>query len=464
MDSIDTKYYKNYAEKHTYNYEEIANALDVVREFIKTHQRILYGGMAVDLALKKKGEGIYAEGILPDYDFISDNHIDDSYELADILHQKGFTNVSSIQAMHGTTRRVRINFVVVADITYMPSNIYEMMPFLETQGIRSVHPSYQRIDMHKALSNLLGNPPLEVIFNRFSKDIKRFTLLDEAYPVEFTPVEKLNTRRVQFNIEPDVLYGGFVAYGIFYEMFNRMVKAKNIEVKLPIIELSTDIQIKGVKLSMNIPEWKTSVDNWEDASRVCIYTDDFQRYVKRAPKSTTVKYYNKFLDDYRYGTVLIDDVEIFDTYGSLLPYYVYEGVKITNYQLVLLYLLQRYFTTSNPIFNTFYVSMVNMVKTIIPHVDNGKESPFDISVKSHGEDNWSQTYVKLMTEAVERIADVDKKTIFRESFGYYPANFPATTLVDAKENWSYFDITSSELFSMNGQETTPFEPLKIPSL
>lgn len=464
MDKLDTKLYEDFADKHAYNYEEIANALDIVRDFIKKNKRILYGGMAVDLALKKKGKGIYAEGILPDYDFMSDNHIDDSYELADILYQKGFTNVSSIQAMHSTTRRVRVNFVVVADITYIPSNIYEMMPFIETEGIRSIHPSFQRMDMHKALSNLLGNPPLEVIYNRFNKDIKRFTLLDENYPIEFENPAELKMKNIKVNIEKDALYGGFVAYGVYHNMFQKMVKAKNIDVKLPILEYSPKIKIDKGVLNIDIPDWETKDPNlWEDYPRLCIYTDDFQKYVKSAKKGSKITYYNRFLDDYRYRTVLINDVEIFDTKGNLIPYYKYNNVKITNYQIILLYFLQRHFTTSNELYLTFYVSLMNMVKTIIPHVEGGKESPFDVTVKSHGKYNWNPVYVKLMTEAVENLKGDDEKTIFREPFGYYPANYEANTLVDAKENWAYFDISTSELFSINGEETAPFEPLEIPS-
>lgn len=466
MDKLDTKYYKDYAEKHTYNYEEIANALDVVRDFIKQNKRILYGGMSVDLALKKKGKGIYADGILPDYDFMSDNHIDDSYELADILYQKNFTNVSSIQAMHGTTRRVRVNFVVVADITYIPSNIYELMPFIETNGIRSVHPSYQRIDMHKALSNLIGNPPLEVIFNRFSKDIKRFTLLDEAYPIETDFPKEISMQKVTINIESDVLYGGFVAYAIYNSMFKELIKTAGIEAKLPIIDYDSKLAITGNKLSLQIPSWKDEDSNWENFARVCIMTDDFERYVKNASKGSSIKYYNRFLDNYRYRTVLIDDVEIMDTKGDVLPFYKYKNVKITNYQLILLYMMQRHFTTANPIFIVFYLSMINMVKTIMPILNdkNAPESPFDVTVKSHGKFNWNPVYVKLMTEAVERLRGDGEKTIFREQFGYYPANFEAHTLADAKENWPDFDIDASDLFSINGEETKAFAPLEIPML
>lgn len=465
MDKLDTKYYKDYAEKRIYNYEEITNALDIVRDFIKQNKRILYGGMAVDLALKKKGRRLYAEGILPDYDFMSDNHIDDSYEIADILYQKGFTNVSSISAMHGTTRRVRVNFVTIADITYIPSNIYELMPFIETEGIRSVHPRYQRIDMHKALSNLIGNPPLEVIHNRFSKDIKRFTMLDEAYPIEVDFVKKIQTRRVTIEIESDVLYGGFIAYGLLHQMFMEMTDNADVKIDPGKIILNYDpkVKITNGKLSMDIPEWENTSEDWENSVRICIYTDDFQKYTKG---KKSVRYFNRFLDNYRYRTVLVDNVEIMDTKGDVLPFYKYKGVKISNYQVVLLYLLQRNFTTTNPIFLMFYLSLINMVKTIMPILieKNAPESPFDVTVKSHGKYNWNPVYIKLMTEAVEMLRGDESRTIFREQFGYYPSKYEANSLVDAKENWPVFDIDSSELFSINGEETSPFEPLTIPSL
>ena len=119
------KRFEDYAEKHSWNYNDIERALDIVHKFILKKQRILYGGMAIDLALKaKKHKGIYREDAVPDYDFMSPDFFKDSLELADILYKAGFQNVGAINAIHVSTRRVRIDFIPIADITYVPKVIY----------------------------------------------------------------------------------------------------------------------------------------------------------------------------------------------------------------------------------------------------------------------------------------------------------------------------------------------------
>src|SRR5262249_38025243 len=113
----------------------------------------------------------------------------DSNELACILLDAGFENISAINASHITTRRVRLNFVAIADITYIPQNIYDAIPYMtvskmkEYNGLRVVHPDFQRMDMHRAFCIPYANPPLEVIWYRLKKDQKRFRLLDAQYPI-----------------------------------------------------------------------------------------------------------------------------------------------------------------------------------------------------------------------------------------------------------------------------------------
>jgi hypothetical protein len=192
MDSIlaSEKAYLDIAEKRNINYPYIEKALAIVQKFIREKHRILYGGMAIDLNLKSAGQpGIYAESAIPDYDIMSPNFYEDSLELADILHQAGLPGVSAINALHITGRRVRVNFVSVCDMSYIPLEIYNAIPTRTIQnlskykGLRVVSPDFQRLDLHRAFSHPYENAPQEVIRQRFAKDQKRFKLLDAQFPL-----------------------------------------------------------------------------------------------------------------------------------------------------------------------------------------------------------------------------------------------------------------------------------------
>src|SRR5579883_1517625 len=117
MDQFDTiklnsKAYKNVSEKRSIGFHDIEKSLKIVQKFIIDKKRIVYGGLAIDLSLKSVGHpGIYANDSIPDFDIMSPDFYNDSNELAKVLHQAGLKNISSINASHFSSRRVRTNFI-----------------------------------------------------------------------------------------------------------------------------------------------------------------------------------------------------------------------------------------------------------------------------------------------------------------------------------------------------------------
>jgi hypothetical protein len=177
-DNYETLLFENDFQKNI-----IEDCLNVVKQFILDRQRILVGGMAIDFALRLKGDKLYNDNKLPDYDFWSPEFHKDAYDLADILANK-YDKVSAINAQHISTMRVRVNFVVVADITYCPENLYIKTKTLSYNGIRFIHPHYQMIDQHRALSLPYENPPRETIIGkRWKNDIERFEMLYKYYKI-----------------------------------------------------------------------------------------------------------------------------------------------------------------------------------------------------------------------------------------------------------------------------------------
>jgi hypothetical protein len=199
----------------------ILNALDIVKNNVIRRKLLLTGGMAIDLALRLKGSKIYGDHEIPDYDFYSKNFHTDAYDIARELMKNGY-EVSAINAMHASTMRVITHFQAVADVTYMPAQVWDNIPFVMYKNLKLVHPHYQMIDQHISLSKPFVNAPKETIFHRWRKDITRHSLIIKSYPIDIdlkTPKEiKWNNKSVHVALDElkDQCIGGIPAVQYWY--------------------------------------------------------------------------------------------------------------------------------------------------------------------------------------------------------------------------------------------------------
>lgn len=170
---------------HNPDVDKLKLALKFVQKYIIKTNSILVGGMSLDSALQLKGSKIYDPEItIPDYDFIHPDSVNISYDLVKIFKKMFIdTNIDVVRAIHTTTMRVRLNLVVVADISYMPKEIFNNIQTLEFKGMRIIHPSYTMMDQLDSLSRPYINPPREVINHRWEKDWTRLQLISKYYPL-----------------------------------------------------------------------------------------------------------------------------------------------------------------------------------------------------------------------------------------------------------------------------------------
>lgn len=246
-------------------------ALEIVRNFIIERKLIVFGGLGIDLALRVKGGRIYADEELPDYDCLSPNSVEDAYDLADILHKNGFWNISAIRAIHVQTMRVRTDFISVADVGYAPKDVYESLPFIVWNGMRVIHPNYQRLDMHLSFCYPYDGAPRESVFHRWKKDLKRFNEVEKYYPInsrntindqslpqlvkvsaQLPPVGKVGKPIIaKFAIH------GFAAYGLLRDALAEFIETtgvKNIQVTAPITHVVIDMDAaEGPKIEFEMP-------------------------------------------------------------------------------------------------------------------------------------------------------------------------------------------------------------------
>lgn len=468
----NSKSYLDLAEKRSMFYNNVEKALDIVKDFIQERKRIIYGGMSIDLALKAaKAKGIYADDAIPDYDFMSPDFYKDSIELADILHEAGLQEISSINALHVTTRRVRVNFIPVADITYIPQEIYDIIPTIEYEGFRVVHPDFQRLDMHRAFGYPFTDPPREPILHRFQKDQRRFTLLTERYPID-PPLDldarlskETKTIEVKVSDIQNTCLGGIVVYGLLRNLINRKKDLLGDGAALDKL-YPADTEIREDRIIVTLPAGAPYLFN--------ISTDHFSKLVKNLEKKTKQKpaYYDRYLDDLRPRTILVGEFEIFDNKGKLLPCFNLQkivrhwlglkGDKLSNLYIVqspqvLLYFLQRSYDSEFQHVDDLWIywSLTKIIElAAIAWTAEDKDYhlwPFFLSVYTYGEHNWSPAYILSIGEKWRRIHGLPEATGLRPVFGYYP------------DKGAPADFTpSSELFRIDGRRRDgPFEELSI---
>ncbi len=192
----------NFDDDMLFSYHAVTPLVDIfktVSEFGRTRKRIFTGGMAIDLALKSVGSYIY-DNFDIDFDFFSPEFHKDAFDLAKLISQnRDPRNINAIVAMHVSTMRVRFRWNAVADITYVPPELYKKIPILsiDLSKIRGtsakmkhkelpylvVHPAFQMIDQHVSMSQPYANEPMINIMGRCKKDFMRMLKLAHFFNI-----------------------------------------------------------------------------------------------------------------------------------------------------------------------------------------------------------------------------------------------------------------------------------------
>jgi len=343
-------------------HDELQDGLNIVKKFIVDKSLILTGGMTIDLSLKMKNlDGIYDNNTVPDYDCISPNHYQDACELALILCEffkdNGSVDIGVIPALHVQSIRVRLNFEPIADITYVPKNIYDKIPFLvvpnnyDESGMRITHPLYQMCDQHRSFIYPFENFPREVVFNRLRKDIIRFDLLFNAFLKERLSIDKSNSENsnsqvskleksnfkkssseksdfssfelvdnqqvdeidvidfIKKIIEKDFVYYGITAYNVFIhkKIFNSINRINRINSN--VIEILSD-RIEDVENYLNSNKIK-----YEKYNKTI---DIISSYILFINNGITYKIYNNYNSKICISHEMLYDINIVHIQGILM--------------------------------------------------------------------------------------------------------------------------------------------------
>lgn len=152
----------------------LRKALSVIEDFLREKKRICYGGMAINAHLPTSKKFYDFRKTLPDYDFFTPDPDSDIKYVVEMLKKAGFNEVSARLGIHEGTTKIFVNYTGVADITFMPEWIYNILlkRALIEDKIYYVDTDFLRMNMYLELSRPHGE------VERWDKVYKRLLLLN----------------------------------------------------------------------------------------------------------------------------------------------------------------------------------------------------------------------------------------------------------------------------------------------
>jgi len=258
--------------RQTANSPEVKSIISIVEIFLRKKQLVCYGGTAINNILPKQDQFYNKDIEIPDYDFYSPNALNDAKELTDKYVENGFQEVEAKSGQHHGTFKVFVNFIPVADISYLPKELFSAIKkeSIRVAGILYAPPNLLRMGMYLELSRPAGD------VSRWEKVLKRLTLLNKHHPligkqcfqIEFQRKMGHNefSDKIYDNIQHTLIDQGVVFFGGYALSMYSQYMPKKLRHKLykipdfdvlseePLLtaqivkERLTDIDVKNVKI------------------------------------------------------------------------------------------------------------------------------------------------------------------------------------------------------------------------
>jgi hypothetical protein len=434
MDECD---YETIVYDRDFQKDNMIKTLDIVKGYIQRKGLVLVGGMAIDIALRSKGDGkyLYNDNKLPDYDFYTSDWHKDAYDLGTIL-ANDFSGVSVINAFHVSTMRVRVNFQEAADLSYIPETLLKKMPVIEHMGFKVIHPHYQMIDQHRALSLPFENPPFETVYSRWEKDIIRYDLLTKEFPLakESFPPPKL----VEYNIQHKEL-SGYCLSG-YTSLLYWLNEAKTDGFKCD-SSWHCFFRDNGKSICVALPE----------TASVCMLVDDYADAIKEFGKDAdTVKKFRPVVDKINERTEITNGdltYTIINNYGDKRSAYKTTNYHVSNLQEVMGYLLTMGILYKNQFaINAYLVAQELLYYAADKYAPGNKFSKYLPDTETYGRANIYPASL-ISKQSVDVVLKKTPRTLI------IPKNaYPTKERPDVKQEMYQFDPTKEVLFQFDGSE------------
>jgi len=207
--------------RQTVSDPNVKKIISILEDFLKKKRLVCYGGTAINNILPIDDQFYDKNTEIPDYDFYSPNALDDAKELADIYYEAGFHEVEAKAGVHHGTYKVYVNFIPVADITYLEKTLFKRVQkeSIRVYGILYCPPNFLRMNMYLELSRPAGD------ISRWEKVLKRLILLNKNYPLkgkhcdpnlfqrQFEEIDMKKEEQLYYTVRDSFIDQGLVFFG-----------------------------------------------------------------------------------------------------------------------------------------------------------------------------------------------------------------------------------------------------------
>ena len=207
--------------KKTVSDPDVKKIISILEDFLKKKRLVCYGGTAINNILPLDDQFYDKDIEIPDYDFYSPTSLEDAKELADIYYNEGFQEVEAKAGVHYGTYKVFVNFIPVADITYLEKPLFKRVQkeAIRVYGILYCPPNFLRMNMYLELSRPAGD------ISRWEKVLKRLILLNKNYPLrgkhcdpklfqrEFERLDAKKEEQLYYTVRDSFIDQGLIFFG-----------------------------------------------------------------------------------------------------------------------------------------------------------------------------------------------------------------------------------------------------------
>ena len=139
--------------------DNIKNIINILEKFLRENKTLCYGGTAINNILPEQFRFYNRNIELPDYDFFSPNALELSKKLANIYYNEGYEEVEAKAGVHTGTFKVYVNFIPIADITYIDTKLFNNLykKAIKINSICYCPHNFLRMAMYVELSRPMGD-------------------------------------------------------------------------------------------------------------------------------------------------------------------------------------------------------------------------------------------------------------------------------------------------------------------
>jgi hypothetical protein len=233
--------------------DSIIHALEIVAEFIKRKKRVCYGGTAMNAILPESKKFYNPEIELPDYDFYTPDVDNDVKELVDDLNKDGYKDVYHKVGIHEGTKKILVNFVAIADITFIEPELYNILlrRSIVKSEIHYTDENVLRMMMYLELSRPKG------MVERWPKVFERLQLINHVFPIRGCNTLPKQKKNIPFVLRNTILkyiveWKRILCNGPLIQLYRQGIRKRNAVFRIegggPILFTSPDPKVDALTL------------------------------------------------------------------------------------------------------------------------------------------------------------------------------------------------------------------------